>query len=226
MTHPFDREIARLALPALVTLLAEPTYLLVDTAIVGHLGTEALGAVAVASTLLLTVASLCIFLAYGTTAAVARLLGAGDRRGAADDAVQGLWLALGVGVALGALLAAAAGPLVQALGAEGETAELARLYLRISAAGLPFLLLTFAGSGYLRGIQRTTPPMVIALVGAAINVGLDLLLIPGLGFGVGASAVGTVVAQVVTEVRSSSWSAERRQGRAPRSSLAGGPNAG
>jgi putative MATE family efflux protein len=198
VAHPFDREIARLALPALVTLLAEPTYLLVDTAIVGHLGTEALGAVAVASTLLLTVASLCIFLAYGTTAAVARLLGAGDRRGAADDAVQGLWLALGVGVVLGALLAAGADPLVRALGADGTTAELARLYLRISAVGLPFLLLTFAGSGYLRGIQRTTPPMVIALVGAAINVGLDLLLIPGLGYGVGASAVGTVVAQVAT----------------------------
>src|SRR5690606_33133631 len=88
MPRPFDREIARLAIPALVMLLAEPSYLLVDTAVVGHLGTAQLGGLAVASTILLTVSSLCIFLAYGTTASVARLLGAGNRRGAADDAVQ------------------------------------------------------------------------------------------------------------------------------------------
>lgn len=198
MSRPFDREIACLALPALVTLLAEPAYLLVDTAVVGHLGSEQLGGLAVASSLLLTVASLCIFLAYGTTASVARQLGAGDRRGAADDAVQGLWLALGVGVLFAVLLGLASGPLVDLLGAEGATAEAARWYLRISVAGLPFLLLTFAGSGYLRGVQRTTPPMVIALVGAGLNVVLDLALIPGLGFGIGASALATVVAQVVT----------------------------
>ncbi|MBX3315025.1 MAG: MATE family efflux transporter [Actinobacteria bacterium] len=196
--RPFDREIARLALPALVTLLAEPAYLLVDTAVVGHLGADQLGGLAVASALLLTVASLCIFLAYGTTASVARLLGAGDRRGAADDAVQGMWLALGVGVVFAVVLGAASGPLIAVLGAEGATAEAARTYLRISVAGLPFLLLTFAGSGYLRGLQRTTPPMVIALVGAGLNVVLDLVLIPGLGYGIGASALATVVAQVVT----------------------------
>lgn len=196
--RPFDREIARLALPALVTLLAEPTYLLVDTAVVGHLGADQLGGLAVASALLLTVASLCVFLAYGTTAAVARLLGAGDRRGAADDAVQGLWLAVGVGVLFAVLLGVASGPLVGLLGAHGATADAALVYLRISVVGFPFLLLTFAGSGYLRGVQRTTPPMVIALVGAGLNVVLDLVLIPGLGFGIGASALATVVAQVVT----------------------------
>src|SRR5690606_14788849 len=96
----FDRDIARLAGPAFVTLLAEPAYLLVDTAVVGHLGTPQLGGLAVASSILLTGYSLCIFLAYGTTAAVARLLGAGDRRGAAEQAVQGMWLGLGVGVVL------------------------------------------------------------------------------------------------------------------------------
>ena len=102
-----DREIVRLALPALVTLLAEPAYLLVDTAVVGHLGTPQLGGLAVASAILLTSYSLCIFLAYGTTAAVARLLGAGDRSGAAAQAVQGLWLGAGVGVGLAIVLAGA-----------------------------------------------------------------------------------------------------------------------
>lgn len=200
VTHAYDREIARLAIPALVTLLAEPTYLLVDTAVVGHLGTDALGGLAVASTVLLTLTSLCIFLAYGTTAAVSRLLGAGDERAAANDAVAGLWLAVSVGILLGALIAVGADPLVAAFGVSENASEAARLYLRISAAGLPFLLLTFAGTGYLRGKQLTTSPMVIALVAAALNIVADIILIPVMGFGIGASAVGTVLAQVVAGV--------------------------
>ena len=197
MARPLDREIARLAVPALVTLLSEPTYLLVDTAVVGHLGTSALAGLAVATTILLTLTSLCIFLAYGTTAAVARLLGAGDERGAADLAVQGLWLAVGVGALLGVVVAVAAEPLAAALGASGPTRSAAVTYLRISTVGLPFLLVTLAGTGYLRGKLLTVSPMVIALVTAAINIVADLVLIVGLGYGIGASALGTVVAQVI-----------------------------
>lgn len=197
MNRSFDREIARLAVPALVTLLAEPTYLLVDTAVVGHLGTEALGGLAVASTILLTLTSLCIFLAYGTTAAVSRLLGAGDERGAADDAIQGLWLAVGVGVVLASVVGFWAEPLIRLFGAEPAAAEAARIYLSISLFGMPFLLITFAGTGYLRGKQLTTSPMVIALVTAVLNIVGDIVLIPILGFGIGASAFATVVAQAV-----------------------------
>jgi len=197
MDRRFDREIARLAVPVLVTLLAEPTYLLVDTAIVGHLGTDALGGLAVASTILLTLTSLCIFLAYGTTAAVSRLLGAGDERGAADDAIQGVWLAVGVGVVLALVVGLGAGPLVSLFGTGDAAAAAARTYLRVSVVGLPFLLVTFAGTGYLRGKQLTTSPMVIALVAAVVNVVADVVLIPVLGYGIGASALGTVIAQVL-----------------------------
>jgi putative MATE family efflux protein len=191
-----DREIVRLALPALVTLLAEPAYLLVDTAVVGHLGTPQLGGLAVASAILLTSYSLCIFLAYGTTAAVARLLGAGDRSGAAAQAVQGLWLGAGVGVGLAIVLAGAGEPLVAALGATGEVAGHALLYLRISLAGLPFLLVVLAGTGYLRGLQDTRTPLAVALGAASLNIVLELVLVVWLGFGLGASALGTVIAQV------------------------------
>lgn len=191
-----DREIVRLALPALVTLLAEPAYLLVDTAVVGHLGTPQLGGLAVASAVLLTGYSLCIFLAYGTTAAVARLLGAGDRTGAATQAVQGLWLGAGVGAVLAMVLAGAGASLVAALGATGEVADHALWYLRISLAGLPFLLATLAGTGYLRGLQDTRTPLAVALGTAALNIVLELVLVVWLGFGLGASALGTVIAQV------------------------------
>ena len=101
---PHDREILFIALPSLGALAAEPLYLLTDTAIVGHLGTTQLGALSAASAVLLTGYSICIFLAYGTTAAVARLVGAGEHRRAAHEAVQGVWLALLLGVVLAAPL--------------------------------------------------------------------------------------------------------------------------
>ncbi len=194
---PYDREIVRLAGPALVTLLAEPVYLLVDTAVVGHLGTDQLGGLAIASSILLTAFSLCIFLAYGTTAAVARLLGAGEQREAAHQAVQGLWLAAGVGTVLAMVLAVTSEPLVRLLGADGAVATNALVYLRISLAGIPFLLLTLAGTGYLRGVQDTRTPLVVAVATALLNLGLELLLVLVFDQGIGASALSTVLAQVV-----------------------------
>ncbi len=192
---PYDREIARLAVPALGALIAEPLYTLADTAVVGHLGTPHLGGLAVASQVLLGALSLFIFLAYGTTAAVGRLIGAGDHRRAAQQAVQGLWLAAVVGAVLAAAAYAFSDPLLRMLGANGEVLAQGRIYLRISLFGLPAMLITLAGVGYLRGLQDTLRPLKVAVVTAGLNLALELVLIYGLGFGIGASALSTVIAQ-------------------------------
>src|SRR5947207_9682173 len=99
---PYDGEIVRLALPALGALAAEPLYVLTDTAIVGHLGTPQLAALALAGALLSTLATLCNFLAYGVTAQVARLHGAGEEVRAGAVAAQALWVASGLGILLAA----------------------------------------------------------------------------------------------------------------------------
>jgi putative MATE family efflux protein len=190
-----DREILRLALPALGALAAEPLYILVDTAIVGHLGTRELAALALAATVLTAVVTLCNFLAYSTTAQVARLHGAGREQRAAQIAAQALWLSLAIGVALAALVAALAHPLMLVIGGTGEAAELAERYLRISAAGLPFALIALAGQGYLRGVDRLRAPLVILVVANLVNVVLELVLVYGLDLGLDGSAAGTVVAQ-------------------------------
>jgi putative MATE family efflux protein len=193
--NPHDREILRLALPALGALAAEPLYVLADTAVVGRIGTPELGGLAVASSILLVGYSLFIFLAYGTTAAVARLIGAGAHREAAHQAVQGMWLAAMVGVVVALAVYLFAGPLVGLLGAAGEVRTNALVYLRISLVGVPAMLVVLAGVGYLRGLQDTRTPLVVAVVSAAFNLGLELVLVFGLGFGIGASALSTVVAQ-------------------------------
>ena len=187
-----DREIGRLAIPAFATLLSEPLYLLTDTAIVGHLGTRQLAGLAVATSILLTVHSLATFLAYGTTSSVARLLGAGHREEAAHQAVQGLWLALGLGTTAAVVGAIATRPLVGVFGAHGSVTDHAVLYLRVSLLGLPALLITLAGTGYLRGRRDTRTPLAVAVGSATLNLVLELVLITGLGFGLGASAAATV----------------------------------
>jgi putative MATE family efflux protein len=191
----FDREILRLAIPALGSLIAEPLYILADTAVVGHLGTPQLGGLAVASSILLTGYAVFIFLAYGTTGAVARLIGAGDEREAAHQGVQGLWLAALLSVPLAIVTAIFAGPLVRLIGADGDVAVNAEIYLRLSAPGIPALLLALAGTGYIRGLQDTRTPLLVALGTSVLNLVLEVWFIYGLDLGIGASAVATVIAQ-------------------------------
>ncbi|HEX8205968.1 MAG TPA: MATE family efflux transporter [Solirubrobacteraceae bacterium] len=175
----FDREILRLAVPALGALAAEPLPALADTAIIGHLGTTELAALALAAALLTAIFSLCIFLTYGTTAQVARLHGAGERERAGALAAQALWLGLGIGVVLAALLAALAPQLIGVLGGDGRTGDLAARYLRIATLGIPMFMLILAGQGFLRGVGDLRTPLIVLGVGNVANVVLNVTLVYG-----------------------------------------------
>jgi putative MATE family efflux protein len=191
----YDREILNLALPALGALAAEPLYLLVDTAIVGHLGTPQLAALALAATLLAGTFTMFNFLTYGTTAQVARYHGAGREETAGTLAAQALWLATAIGVVLLALGLTLAAPAVHALGGAHRTGSLAAMYLRIGALGLPFALIALAGQGYLRGVSNLRTPLVIVVAANAANVVLELIFVYMFGWGLAGSAWGTVIAQ-------------------------------
>ena len=195
-----DAVIAKLAIPALGTLIAEPLYVDTDTAIVGRIGTDELAGLALASTVLLTAHAILIFLAYGTTAAVSRLIGADRPREAADQSIQALWLAAIFGVAVIALVTVAGTPLLELLGGEGNVLEAAQLYLSISIFGFPFLLLMMSAAGSFYGRQNTVTPLVLAVVGALANLVIEVVLIYGFDYGLGASALATVIAQVGTAV--------------------------
>ena len=193
---PYDGEILRLALPALGALAAEPLYLLVDTAIVGHLGTPQLAALALAATVLSNLIALCIFLTYGTTARVTRLHGAGRDADAGALGPQALWLALAAGVVLAAVVSALAEPLVHALGGDGHVADMSARYLRIASLGVPMALIALAGQGWLRGMGDLRTPLVIVVVANIVNIVLEVLFVYGLHWGLDGSAWGTVLAQL------------------------------
>lgn len=190
-----DRRIVAIAVPAFAALVTEPLMLLADTVVVGHLGTVPLAGLAVASTVLGTVVGLCIFLAYGTTATVARLQGSGDVAGARREGVSGVWLAAGLGVVLGGLLAVLADPLTSALASSSEVADAAHEYLVVSAAGVPAMLVVLAATGALRGTMDLRTPLLVAVVANLGNVVLNVWLVYGLDLGIGGAALGTVLAQ-------------------------------
>ena len=197
-----DGEILRLAGPAFLALVAEPLFLLSDAAIVGHLGTAPLAGLGIAAVVLQTAVGLCVFLAYGTTASVARQVGAGDLRGALAQGIDGLWLAVAIGVVTTISGIALTGPLVHAFGAAGDVTGPAATYLRIAFLGTGPLLLMLAATGVLRGLQDTRTPLVVAVAGNALNVVLNVVLVYGLGpfagLGIAGSALGSVLAQVAS----------------------------
>jgi putative MATE family efflux protein len=195
LRSPHDREIVRLALPALGALAAEPLYILVDTAIVGHLGRPQLAALGLAGTVLAGAFTIFNFLTYGTTAVVARAAGAGQAERAARLAAQALWAALAIGLGLLVACEALAGPLLRALGADGQSGEYATTYFRIAALGLPAALVALAGQGYLRGISNLRRPLEIVVAANIANVVLEVLFVYGFDWGIAGSAAGTALAQ-------------------------------
>ena len=190
-----NREILRLAVPALGALVAEPAFLIVDAALVGHLGTVPLAGLGIASAVLQTIVGLMIFLAYSTTPAVARKFGAGQKQDAVSVGIDGMWLALGLGAVLAVVGSVSSTGLVSLFGASAEVAEQADTYLLISMWGLPAMLIVFAATGLLRGMQDTMTPLWIAGAGFGANALLNFLFIYGFGWGIAGSAIGTVTAQ-------------------------------
>jgi putative MATE family efflux protein len=195
LRSPHDREIFRLALPALGALAAEPLYVLVDTAIVGHLGRPQIAALGLAGAVLGGAFAMFNFLAYGTTAVVARAAGAGQEERAARLAAQALWLAVAIGIGLVLVLEASAGPLLRVLGGHGRSGEYALTYFRIAAPGLLPAMIAVAGQGYMRGVSNLRRPFEIVVVANLANIVLEVLFVYGFHWGIAGSAAGTAVAQ-------------------------------
>jgi putative MATE family efflux protein len=195
-----DREILRLAGPAFLALVAEPLFLLADAAIVGHLGTPELAGLGIAGAVVQTAVGLCVFLAYGTTASVARQVGAGDTRRALAQGVDGLWLAVLIGLVTTVLGLAATRPLVELFGASAAVTDQAAIYLGWAWLGVTPLLLVLASTGILRGLQDTRTPLYVAVGGNLLNVALNVVLVYGLDLGIAGAAIGTDLAQLAMAV--------------------------
>ncbi len=197
MPHSLNRRILELALPAFAALVAQPLFVMADTAIVGQLGTDPLAGLGVGSTLTLALVGVFVFLAYGSTATVARLMGAGREKDAAESGVQAMWLALVLGAVVGVVSWGFAPQLATWLGAGGAVHEQAVAYLRWSLPGLPGMFLVLAATGTLRGMADGRTPMVLAIGAAVLNLVGDIVLVFGLGMGIAGSGAATAFAETL-----------------------------
>ncbi|HVV21367.1 MAG TPA: MATE family efflux transporter, partial [Pseudonocardiaceae bacterium] len=191
------RRLFGLAVPALGVLAAEPLYVLVDTAVVGHLGALPLAGLALGGLLLSLVSTQLTFLAYGTTARAARLHGAGRRSDAVAEGVDATWLGALIGVVLLVLGQLLAQPVADALAGAGPVADNAVRWLRIALFGVPLILVTMAGNGWLRGVQDTRRPLRFVVAGNGMSAVLCPIFVHVLHWGLTGSAIANVAAQVV-----------------------------
>ncbi len=198
-SDPDVKQVIGLALPALVVLAAEPIYVLVDTAVIGHLGALPLASMAIGGTVLAQVSGQLNFLAYGTTARAARRHGAGDRPGAVREGANATLLALIIGAALIVLVQLLAWPIARLIGGADSPALAGAVeWMRIAILGAPGILVALAGNGWLRGLQRVREPTVYVVVGFGLCVVLLPLFVYGFGWGLAGSALANVIAQWLT----------------------------
>ena len=190
--HAINRQILALAVPTFGQLIAEPAFVLIDTAIVGHIGDTALAGLSIGSTILLTVVGLCVFLAYSTTSQVGHLIGAGRRREGLEAGIDGLWLALIIGSVASLVIFLAAEPLCWAMGARGDVLDNATAYLQAVVFGMPGMMLVYAANGIFRGLQKVRITLAAAVCGAVVNTVLDVLFVFGFDWGVTGSGVALV----------------------------------
>ncbi len=192
-----DREIFRLAVPALGTLAADPLVSLIDTAFVGRLGRVPLGALGVSVAIFSLAFFLFNFLAYGTTPLIAGAVAKGDEERAGRLTTGALLLALGIGVATVVTLEVLADPVLRIMGARADLLADAAVYLRIRVLGIPAVLLATVAHGVFRGYQDTRTPMWVVGSISLFNLVLDPILIFGLGWGLAGAAWATMLAQWV-----------------------------
>ena len=190
------RKILALAIPALGSLIAEPLFTFIDSAMVGNLGTQQLAGLSVASQILQTVVVLFVFLAYSTTSLTARALGSGDRARAFAQGMNATILALGLGILSTVAVIASAKPLVGLLTQDPEVSHQATMYLIASAPSLIGTLVGFAVVGMLRGLQDTRTPLIVTAVGTLVNIALNATLMYGFKLGVAGSGIGTSVSLI------------------------------
>ena len=194
-TPSINKKLLVLAIPTFGQLIAEPTFVLIDTAIVGHVSDPALAGLSLGSTIVLTAVGLCVFLAYSTTSQVARLFGAGRKREGLQAGMNSLWLSLSIGLLLAVLLFVFAEPLCSFLGGKGETLQQATIYTQMVLLGVPGMLLVYASNGIFRGLQKVNITLVAAVSGAALNTVLDILFVIVWGWGIAGSGIATAIAQ-------------------------------
>lgn len=191
-----DQQILAIALPAIVTNITVPLLGLVDTAIVGHMGSAAyIGAVAVGSMIFNLVYWLFGFLRMGTSGMTAQACGRRDFNEITRLLVRSGWVSLTIALLIVVLQWPIREGMLCFIGPTDDVRPLAATYFDIVVWGAPAMLSLYSLSGWFIGMQNTRIPMLVSIMQNVVNILASLTFVYGLGMKVAGVALGTVVAQ-------------------------------
>lgn len=174
-----NRHLFQLAWPSLVENLLQTMLGVVDLIFVGKLGADAIAGIGLGNQLMFTLVVAFMGLGVGTTALVARAVGANQREDAARVAKQSLLLTVVISIAIAALGVTFGESVLNLMGATQTVAKLGSGFLKITALFSIFIGVMFVGGGTLRGAGDTRTPMMITGFINVINIILDYGLIFG-----------------------------------------------
>lgn len=194
--RPTHRRVWALAAPMILSNISVPLVALVDSTVIGHLPhAHQLGAVAVGASLYTFLAWAMGFLRMGTTGFAAQAAGRGDGAALRQILLQGLLLAMGLALLLGAIGVPLSGAALHLMQPSAELDQMTRSFFHTRLLGLPAALASFALVGWFLGTQNARAPLAILLSTNVLNIALNLWFVLGLDWGVVGSARASVIAE-------------------------------
>ena len=191
-----DKEILRIALPAIAANITVPLLGLVDVAITGHLGNAAyIGAIAVGSMIFNVVYWVFGFLRMGTSGMASQAYGRDDTAEALNLLARGLCAGLAVAGAVLVLQRPLLTLALTVIGANADLLPLVNTYFDICVWGAPAMLCLYALTGWFIGMQDTRVTMAASIVQNIVNIVASLTLVYGFGMKIEGVATGTLIAQ-------------------------------
>ncbi len=198
---PIGRAIFLLAVPMVLEMSMESVFAVVDAFFVGRLGPAAVATIGLTESLMVVIYTVAMGLSIGVTATVARRIGEKDPDGAARATVQGLLLGLGLSSVLALVGAVFAPELLQLMGADQDVLAVGTGFARISLGCNGAIFLLFLINAAFRGAGDAAVAMRVLMLGNAINIVLDPLLIFGIGpfpeLGIEGAAIATAIGRTI-----------------------------
>lgn len=198
LTGSLWRAIPLFALPVAATSILEQLSSLIDVIMIGNFASESgMAAVGANTPIMSLVINLFVGISLGANVVIAHAVGKGDAQ-TVHKATHTSIAVVALGVVAAVIMELLAEPLLVLLNVPADTLPEAVTFLRVYLVGLPFILLYNFEAAILRSVGQTRPPLQALLVSSALNVGLDIILLPVLRLGVGGCALGTTFCYITS----------------------------
>lgn len=200
-TAPVSSLMLKFAIPSIIGMLVSALYNIVDQLFIGQgVGTNGNAATNIAFPFTTACMAVALLLGIGGASCFNLTLGMGNKKRAGFFAGNAITMLLASGIVITAITLAFLTPLLKFFGSPSEVLPYAQEYVRVTAIGFPFLILTAGGGHIIRADGSPNMTMACNLTGAVINTILDALFVLVFKWGMTGAAAATVIGQVISAI--------------------------